>query len=220
MHAEGTRKLREKLKALEGWQQPRYSGWLWRPDSGLGTAGLTITWLSRALVRAWRPALHNPRQRRPLPQQPHQGTLPEAVLSCRAGDRLGRVQARRRGLHDDVDDVDPSIEEPPSSEVPDVPEAPDAPEAPVAVPEERLSAASSQRQPLPQQPHHGTLPESRPSRPSRASRSAESLRMEESRRRPDASPEAAARHADTCESRDDALLVRSRSEAVVVWSAP
>lgn len=150
--------------------------------------------------RSW-----TPRQQRPVPQQAHHGTLPEAVLSSRAGDRLRRAQALDRGPQDDEDDVDPVVEESPPNESPA--------EAPAEVPEERLSTASSQRQPLPQQPHQGTFPASRAA--SRASHSALPLRSEDRRRRPDC---AAARHADTCESLDDALLVRSRSDAVVVCS--
>lgn len=139
------------------------------------------------------------RQKSPLPQHPHHGTLPEAVLSWRAGDRLMRwAQARARGPQDDDDDVDPAMDEASS-------EAPDIPEAPAEVPEDRLSAASSQRQPLPQQPHHGTFPDSRSV--------LLSLRMEDSRRLP------VALHADTRESLEEALLVRSLSDAVVVWSA-
>lgn len=113
-------------------------------------------------------------QKRPFPQQPHHGTLPEAVLSCRAGVRLRRLRGSQRDSHRDEDSEEPVVEP--------LLEAPDA-VVPDMVPEERLSAASSQRHPLPQQPHHGTLPES-----------TLSLRMEERRRRPEA---VAARHADT-----------------------
>ena len=113
------------------------------------------------------------------------------MLSCRAGERLRRLRGSQRDEDSEEFVVDPLFEAP-DTVVPDM------------VPEERLSAASSQRQPLPQQPHHGTLPES-----------TLSLRAEDCRRRLGT----AARHADTCESRDEALLVRSRSDAVVVGSA-